>query len=95
MHDDTTTVHNGDRPNANFTAIQNICAKLLRVEVTSILPSTRLVEDLDVDSLFAAELALALEKNFSVQIGQSDMASFQNVAQIVDFIDGRLKAKLK
>jgi acyl carrier protein len=75
-----------------FEEIQGICVQLLRVPPEKVVPDTRLIEDLEIDSLFGLELALGLEKRFNIEVPANAVASFKTVSDLADYVDRRLVA---
>lgn len=47
---------------------------------------------LGLDSVDALELAVALNGEFDVEIGDEDMGIFESVAKMADFVENRLAA---
>lgn len=56
-------------------------------------PDARLVEDLNVDSLFITQLALALEEEFDFFVDDQDMPGLITVQSVVDFVAQKLGEK--
>jgi acyl carrier protein len=73
-------------------AVREICAATLRVPLADLHPGARLIEDLQVDSLFLSELAIALEERFNIQIEEEDMSSVKTVQDVADHIAGKISA---
>lgn len=53
-------------------------------------PTTHLVDDLDLDSIDAIDLAVRLEEQTGMALGEDDLKSLRTIQDIVDMIDGRL-----
>jgi acyl carrier protein len=70
--------------------VQELCIKLLRVQPEKVAPEARLIEDLDVDSLFAAELGLALERRFKIEVPEEAIPTFKTVAGVVLYVSNKL-----
>ena len=70
--------------------VQAVCLKLLRVPPEKVVPEARLIEDLDMDSLFAAELGLELERKFDIEIPEDAIPTFITVGDIVSYVDDQL-----
>ncbi len=49
-----------------------------------------LVADLDLDSIDAIDLSVRLEEKTAVNFKEDDLKAIRTVADVVDFIDGRL-----
>jgi acyl carrier protein len=70
--------------------VQAVCLKLLRVFPEKVVPEARLIEDLDMDSLFAAELGLELERKFKIEVPEEAIPTFITVGDIVSYVDNQL-----
>lgn len=70
--------------------VQELCIKLLRVAPEKVTADARLIEDLDMDSLFAAELGLELERKFKVEVPEEAIPSFVTVADIASYVEDKL-----
>jgi acyl carrier protein len=73
-------------------AVREICARTLRVPLAHVHPGALLVEDLQVDSLFINELAIALEERFNIQFDEEEMSSLRTVQDVADHIAGKISA---
>ena len=52
--------------------------------------STHLVDDLDLDSIDAVDLAVRLEEKTGLSLDEADLKSIRTIQDIVDLIDERL-----
>ena len=50
----------------------------------------RLSEDLDIDSLDAVEIGMALESAFDIEIPDEELAKFETVKDVVDYIESQI-----
>ena len=57
-----------------------------QLQVSSISPSQRLVEDLGADSLDVVELIMAFEDEFGVSLPDEDIAKMKTVEDVVKFV---------
>jgi len=73
-------------------SVTELCVEVLRVPLDKVCPSARLIEDLDVDSLFVIQLAMALEEKFNVEVPEDDMPRFKTVDDIVLYLQPKLEA---
>lgn len=69
-----------------FTDVQKVACNILKVPAERVVPSARLVEDLDVDSLFITQLALELEEEFDIEVSDTDMPGLTTIQSVVDFV---------
>ena len=53
-------------------------------------PSAHLVDDLDLDSIDAVDLAVRVEERTGLSLTEADLKSIQTIQDIVDLIDERL-----
>ncbi|MFL6129408.1 MAG: acyl carrier protein [Mycobacteriales bacterium] len=53
--------------------LRRTLARVLRVDVGEVEDETLFIEDLDVDSLLALEVAVVLEKKYGVRMVESDL----------------------
>ena len=52
--------------------------------------STHLVDDLDLDSIDAVDLAVRVEEKTGLSLSEADLKSFRTIQDIVELIDERL-----
>lgn len=76
-----------------LTRVQRSFADILKIPVERITPEARLVEDLDVDSLFITQLALELEDAFDIFESDDDMPTLTTVQSVVEFVAQKLETK--
>lgn len=58
-----------------------------------VVPTARLVEDLDLDSLDSFDLAVRLEQETGEEIKEEDLKSIQTIQDIVDVIHRKLESR--
>jgi acyl carrier protein len=58
-----------------------------------VVPEARLVDDLALDSLDWADLALRLEETLRVELHDEKLARLATIQDVVDLIDERLRAR--
>jgi acyl carrier protein len=51
---------------------------------------THLIDDLDLDSIDAIDMAVRLEERTSVTFSDEDLKNLRTIRDVVDLIDGRL-----
>lgn len=69
--------------------VKKIVAEQLCDYVENVKPESRFVEDLGADSLDEAELVMALEDEFEIEISNDDSERVKTVQQAVDYITKR------
>lgn len=52
--------------------------------------TTRLIDDLDLDSIDAVDLAVRVEEKSGLSLSEADLKSIRTIQDIVDLIDERL-----
>ena len=68
-------------------AVRFIIAKQLGVAVAAVVAEARLAEDLGADSLALAQLALALEERYEIDVPDEDMLRLRTVHQVVEYVE--------
>ena len=74
-----------------FDKVKEIIVETINCSQENVTLQASLKEDLEVDSLDAVELNMALEEAFDLSIPDEDLMSFMTVKDIVDYIDGHLE----
>lgn len=72
-----------------FEKIRAILAEQFSEEEDSITMSTDLAEDLGADSLDLADLLMAIEDEFEVEVLDEDIESIKTVGDIVEYIENK------
>lgn len=70
-----------------FEKIKSILADQFSEDEDSITLSTELKEDLGADSLDLADLIMAIEDEFEVELQDEDLEDIKTVGDIVDYIE--------
>ncbi|MEY3431836.1 MAG: hypothetical protein RIS53_734 [Bacillota bacterium] len=71
--------------------IREVVAKKFKVQPDKVNITTRLREDLNVDSLDAVELIMELEDTFKVKIADDEAQKLKTIGDIVNFIKPKVK----
>ncbi|MEZ5357646.1 MAG: acyl carrier protein [Candidatus Zixiibacteriota bacterium] len=66
--------------------VKEIVMDKLNVTAEQVTPDASFVEDLGADSLDQAELVLALEDEFNLQISDKDSENLKTVGAAIDYI---------
>ncbi|MBQ3692950.1 MAG: acyl carrier protein [Clostridia bacterium] len=72
-----------------FEKIKSILAEQFDEEEDSITSETNLTEDLGADSLDLADVLMAIEDEFEVEIPDEDIENIKTVGDIVDYIEAK------
>lgn len=67
-------------------------AEQISIDAEQVSRDQHLVNDLNFDSLDTMELVLAVEEEFGMEIVDEDAFKFQTVADVVDFVAGKVPA---
>ncbi len=70
-----------------FEKIKEIISTQLDISVDEISKETELMKDLEADSLDAVEIIMGIEEEFEIEIPEEDAEEFQNVGDIVDYVE--------
>lgn len=60
------------------------------VQTEGITEKTRLVEDLELNSIGLLYMALAVEENFGVKFNNDDFVNIRTVQDVLDKIEGKI-----
>lgn len=67
--------------------IRDILAESTGAAAEDIVPEASLAEDLDIDSLAAVELALALEDAFGIEIPDEELTALNTVQDVLNLVE--------
>lgn len=69
--------------------IRALLARQLGLDAEEVRPESHLVHDLGVDSLDAADLVLALEETFGLEVPDADLAKLQTLGDVERYVTAR------
>ena len=72
--------------------VVTIIAEQLGRDVESIKPESDIANDLGADSLDLAELMIAFEENFEIDIDEENVGNIQTVGDVVEQIEKQLNS---
>ncbi|MCR4842413.1 MAG: acyl carrier protein [Eubacterium sp.] len=75
-----------------FEKVRETMVDTLNLELEDIKLESNLADDLEMDSLDAVELNIALEEAYGISIPDEQLAEFKTVKDIVDYIDANKAA---
>lgn len=75
----------------DFEKVKSIIVETLGCDADQVTLEAKLEEDLDADSLAAAELAMALEEEFGVTIEDEALKGLKTVGDIMDYMNANKK----
>ena len=67
--------------------VKNIIVEQLGVEADQVKPEAQFVNDLGADSLDTAELIMALEEEFDIEIPDEKAEKIKTVGEAIDYIE--------
>ena len=70
-----------------FDKIREIIVEQLKVDIDAVTMNTDLLKDLEADSLDAAEILVAIEEEYDIEIPEEEADKFQKVADIVNYVE--------
>ncbi len=74
-----------------FEQLQEMLAKQLNISKDKIQPESRLLEDLNADSLDFVELLMTVEDEFGVTISDEDAKNLKTVDDVDKYIEANKK----
>ena len=70
-----------------FDEIKDIIIDQLQVDESEVTMDTNLMKDLSADSLDAAEIIMAIEEEYGIEIPDEDAETFQTVGDLVRYVE--------
>lgn len=67
--------------------VRHIMKELFQMDETKVVPTARLVEDLDLDSLDALDLAVKVEDLTGHELSETQLRTFKTVEDVVVAVD--------
>jgi len=74
-------------------SVKEVIVEILDVPAEDIKPESRLIEDLEADSLDIVEMVMQLEDRFGLQIPESAFEELKTVKDVVEYLEKRLEEK--
>jgi acyl carrier protein len=72
--------------------VRQIIAKTLTIEADKVVDTAALADDLGADSLDMAELGMALQEEFGVEIADEQLAQIRTVKDVISAIQSAPKS---
>ncbi len=69
-----------------FEQIKDLLVEELQVNPDEVTPDAELVNDLGINSLELADLALLCEERYDLEIGEDDLGKFVTVGDVADYL---------
>ena len=70
-----------------FEKIAALIAEQLGIDVETIKPESRLIEDLKADSWDVVEMIMSMEDEFDIQIPDEDLVTLKTIQDAVDYVN--------
>jgi acyl carrier protein len=70
-----------------FDEVQAIILEIKNIPQESVKLESKLVEDLEADSLDVVEMLMSIEEKFSIQIPEDAAEQIKSVQDLVDYIE--------
>jgi len=74
-----------------FEQIKDLLVEELQVNPDEVTPDAELVNDLGINSLELADLALLCEERYDLEIGEDDLGKFVTVGDVADYLSKNAK----
>jgi acyl carrier protein len=68
--------------------LREIIAEIAEVDLEEVTDDALFVEDLEIDSLMAMEILIAIEKRFGIEVAEEKLLEFRTLRQVMDVVDG-------
>lgn len=66
--------------------VKEVISHQLGVSLNEVVPEASFVDDLGADSLDLVELVMAMEEEFSIEIGDEDAERIRTVQDAIDYV---------
>ncbi len=76
---------------ATFDDVKAVVVEQLSIDADAVKMESKIIEDLDADSLDVVELIMALEEKFEVEIPDSDAEKLIKIEDVVNYIENLKK----
>jgi acyl carrier protein len=73
-----------------YAWVTGVLCREFQLEPEDLHPGTHLVDDLDLDSIDAIDLAVRLEEQTGLALAEREIKSVRTIQDIVDIVHGRL-----
>ena len=75
-----------------FSEIREMIVKLLAINDEEVTVNAHIQVDLGADSLALMNLAMAINKKYSLELLLDDFVELENVGELVSLVESRIKA---
>ena len=74
--------------------VKKIIASQLGLDINKLKPETRILEDLQADSLDMIEMITEIESEFDISITDEEVATLKTIKDVVDFCNKQKSRKI-
>ena len=78
-----------------FNEVKGALVEMFRLDAATVTMDARLVEDLDLDSIDAIDMAAKVQDFTGDRLAESDLRRIRTVGDVVEVIDTMLKVKFQ
>jgi len=75
-----------------FARVTEILTEYFEVAPEAVHPTAHVIDDLDLDSIDAIDLAVSLEEDTGLKLNDEELKSVRVVQDVVDLVYGKLKS---
>lgn len=76
-----------------LSLLRSTMTELFQLEAEAIVPSARLVEDLDLDSIDAIDLAVRMQDDLGVKVDETTLRKVRTVDHVIDLVEVMLRTR--
>ena len=76
----------------NSEELRELVAGVLDVETSAVTDDADFVEDLNVDSLMALEVMVALEKKYKIELDEEELKNISSFGQVRELVTSKVGA---
>ena len=73
--------------------LRSTMTELFQLDEGAIVPKARLVEDLDLDSIDAIDLAVRMQDQLGVKVDEATLRNVRTVDDVIDLVQGMLRTR--
>ena len=73
--------------------LRSTMTELFQLDDGAIVPKARLVEDLDLDSIDAIDLAVRMQDQLGVKVDEATLRNVRTVDDVIDLVQGMLRTR--
>lgn len=73
-----------------YARVADVLVRSFELDRDLLRPDAQLFDDLDLDSIDAIDLVVALEEETGLEVGEDELKSIRSVQDVVDLVYGKL-----